>query len=139
LFSIACVAAVLLASACSGDESTDATSQPQEASPTAERERPPGPAADLSEELTGGNGVMLSDGDVSSRLADAGFVQREYVAAGTATSYVAPAGLPADGRFELQEDGSADYRTRVAVRMPASADDFNGTVVVEWLNVSARG
>ena len=29
------------------------------------------------------------------------------------------------------------YKTRIVVRRPADADDFNGTVVVEWLNVTA--
>jgi hypothetical protein len=43
--------------------------------------------------------------------------------------------LPADGFFVLREDASAEYRTRIVVRRPSAAD-FNGTVVVEWLNVS---
>ena len=32
---------------------------------------------------------------------------------------------------------SVPYRTRVIVRRPVSADDFNGTVLVEWQNVTA--
>ena len=31
---------------------------------------------------------------------------------------------------------TADYRTRIVVRRPEKQADFNGTVVVEWLNVS---
>ena len=32
--------------------------------------------------------------------------------------------------------GTAPYRTRIIVRRPADADDFDGTVFVEWLNVT---
>ena len=31
------------------------------------------------------------------------------------------------------------YRTRIVVRMPTNPSRFNGTVVVEWLNVSGGG
>src|SRR5262249_40010641 len=33
-------------------------------------------------------------------------------------------------------DGSHPFKTRLVVRRPASAARFNGTVVVEWTNVS---
>jgi hypothetical protein len=95
-----------------------------------------GPAADVSEELSGGNGIFLASGATGPSLDAAGYVEQEFVAAGVATSYVAPDGLPTDGRFDLQEAGSAEYRTRIVVRRPASPDRFNGTVAVEWLNVS---
>ena len=93
-------------------------------------------AADLSEELTGGSGVFVAAGATGPSLEAAGYVEQEFVAAGVATSYTAPNGLPTDGRFDLKEAGSAEYRTRVVVRRPASPDRFNGTVAVEWLNVS---
>lgn len=100
-----------------------------------EVERPDGPSADLSEELTGGKGVMI--GDLSAlNLQTVGYVQHEFVAQGTAASYRAVGELPTDGRFELETGDGADYRTRVIVRRPEKASDFNGTVVVEWLNVS---
>src|SRR5438105_2771349 len=44
--------------------------------------------------------------------------------------------------YEVAADGvakpiaSADYRTRVVVSYPTDATRFNGTVLVEWLNVS---
>ncbi len=95
-----------------------------------------GPAADVSEELSGGAGLFLAAGSSGPSLAAVDYVEQEFVAAGLATSYAAPDGLPTDGRFALQEAGSAEYRTRIVVRRPASPDRFNGTVVVEWLNVS---
>ena len=103
--------------------------------PASVPDRPEGPAADLSEELTAGGQPFLAD--LSTTDLDAmGYVQHEYVAAGTATSYRANGELPADGTFDLVEGESADYRTRIVVRRPAEASDSNGTVVLEWLNVS---
>ena len=98
--------------------------------------RPAGPAADLSQELTGGHGIALASA-IKVDLAAAGYVEHEYVAAGTATSYRAKGGLTRNGRWTFTDAGTAPYRTRVVVRRPASAADFSGTVVVEWLNVSA--
>jgi hypothetical protein len=124
--------------ACAGDDD-DSASQgsaepgPSTAAPTTV-ERPDGPAADLSEELTGGEGVFVA----SARPAELGdtFVQEEFVAAGRATSYEADGELAGDGRWTFTAGTPADYRTRVLVRRPADAADFSGTVVVEWLNVS---
>jgi hypothetical protein len=65
-----------------------------------------------------------------------GYVQHEYAAAGTATSYKAAGALTHDGRWRFVPDARAPYRTRVVVRAPAKASAFSGTVVVEWLNVS---
>ncbi len=70
-------------------------------------------------------------------LKPVGYVQHEYAAAGTATSYGASGALGRDGRWTLVPNGSAAYRTRVVVRMPAKASAFSGVVVVEWLNVSS--
>ncbi len=97
--------------------------------------RPPGPAAELSTELSGGKGVFMGEGSPPNLQAE-GYVQREYAAAGTATSYKANGALTADGRWTFAPDGGAAYRTRVLVRAPADASKFSGTVVVEWLNVS---
>ncbi|OHV25124.1 hypothetical protein BBK14_22550 [Parafrankia soli] len=96
---------------------------------------PPDIAADLSQELTGGNGPFIGAA-VTVDLAQAGYVEHEYAAAGTASSYRAVGGLPQDGRWTFEPDGSASYRTRVLVRRPAQAAEFSGTVIVEWLNVS---
>jgi hypothetical protein len=98
-------------------------------------ERPPGPAAELAGPLQGGKGLnLVSTGGPD--LAALGWVEEEYTAAGTANSYRALNDLPTDGTFELEADATADYTTRIVVRRPAQAADFNGTVVVEWLNVS---
>jgi hypothetical protein len=65
-----------------------------------------------------------------------GYVQHEFAAAGTATSYKDVGALTSDGRWAFVADTNAAYRTRVVVREPAKPSAFSGTVVVEWLNVS---
>ena len=114
--------------ACSSNNDTG------QSSPTAPH-RPSGPKADLSHELTGGTGVFLGD-PTTVNLKQHGYVQHEYVAAGTATSYQAKGPLTGDGRWSFTPVASAPYRTRVLVRMPTDPGRFSGTVIVEWLNVS---
>jgi hypothetical protein len=126
-------AALLASAACSDDDGGGAAEE--EPTTTSAVERPEGPVADVSQELEGGNGVFV--GSATATPLPEAWVEEERVAAGTATSYRSDGPLPEDGRFELSEGTSADYRTRVVVRRPAEPADFNGTVVVEWLNVSA--
>ncbi|MGI5325971.1 alpha/beta hydrolase domain-containing protein [Actinomadura nitritigenes] len=71
-------------------------------------------------------------------LGSYGYTENEYFISGTAHSY-AKAGLwGPDGRWNVRESGSAAYKTRLLVRRPADPARFNGTVVVEWLNVSGQ-
>ena len=109
------------------------------------RERPAGPAADVSEELSGGNGVFMGQADTfvppdSYRFVPPdGYVDHEYVAAGTATAYGVVGGTAAltdDGKWSFVPSTTAAYRTRVIVLRPADAAEASGTVIVEWLNVS---
>jgi hypothetical protein len=109
------------------------------------RERPAGPAAVVSEELTGGNGIFMGEADSFippdsyAFVPPDGYVDHEYVAAGTATAYGVAAGTAAltdDGQWSFVPSTTAAYRTRVVVRRPADAADASGTVIVEWLNVS---
>jgi hypothetical protein len=52
------------------------------------------------------------------------YTENEYFYGGSATNLATGAGAP--------------YESRMLVRLPADPDDFNGTVVVEWLNVTAQ-
>ncbi|WP_222929953.1 alpha/beta hydrolase domain-containing protein [Gordonia sp. OPL2] len=79
-------------------------------------------------EMTGGAGCSIISATPGPDLAAHGFVENEYAAAGTATHHAQDAGTVVD---------SAVYTTRVLVRRPLADNDFNGTVVVEWLNVSS--
>lgn len=64
-------------------------------------------------------------------------VETEYFVSGRANSYVNVNELQSDGRWQVEVDAEAEYRTRIVVIRPQQQADFNGTVFVEWLNVSA--
>jgi Alpha/beta hydrolase domain len=66
--------------------------------------------------------------DLKSRA----YLEEEYFIQGTANRYTVPAG--ATGSIV---DGGHPYKTRFAVRRPSSPSRFNGTVIVEWNNVTA--
>jgi hypothetical protein len=128
--------ALLGLAACSSGDSSSGSNTSATAAPTTTRPRPSGPAADLSTELTGEDGASIGEATTVD-LKRVGYVQHEYAATGTATSYKVDGALTQDGRWTLVPDASAPYRTRVLVRAPAQAAAFSGTLVVEWLNVSA--
>jgi Alpha/beta hydrolase domain len=60
-----------------------------------------------------------------------GYVEEEFFIQGTANRYNTPAA--ATGSVI---DGDHPYTTRLIVRRPADPRRFNGTVLVEWLNVT---
>ncbi|MFC8520599.1 alpha/beta hydrolase domain-containing protein [Streptomyces sp. NPDC057257] len=70
-------------------------------------------------------------------LSQVGYQQSEYFMAGTADSYQPVNPLTADGRWTVAPASTAPYTTRVVVDRPKDPAKFNGTVVVEWLNVTA--
>jgi hypothetical protein len=65
-------------------------------------------------------------------LADYGYIQEEFFIEGTANRYNTPTG--ATGSII---DGGHPYKTRIVVRRPVSRHHFNGTVLLEWQNVTA--
>ena len=67
--------------------------------------------------------------------ADIGYTATEHVVSGEASAYAAAA-LPKDGRWDATPAGKAGYATRIVVLRPTDASRFNGTVIVEWLNVT---
>lgn len=70
------------------------------------------------------------------RLRDVGYRAEEFFISGTAQSYSAAGELGADGRWLAAPGATADYTTRMVALTPAEPARFNGTVLVEWLNVS---
>src|SRR3954463_15140434 len=58
-------------------------------------------------------------------VADLGYTSDEFFISGTASSYADEGAL-----------GEADYTTRIVVMTPIDVEQYNGTVLVEWLNVS---
>ncbi|MCA4731276.1 hypothetical protein BB735_024270 [Mycobacterium avium subsp. hominissuis] len=69
-------------------------------------------------------------------LATVGYVAEEFFVSATASRYGPTGELGADGCWEVTRCGAADFTTRVVVLTPADPARFNGTVLVEWLNVS---
>ncbi len=69
-------------------------------------------------------------------LATYGYVEQEFFASGTATAFAA-ASYPSNGEWSITPTTSAPYETRILVRRPSDPARFNGTVVVEWMNVTA--
>lgn len=65
-----------------------------------------------------------------------GYEQEEFFFSGTAYSYENTAPLGSDGKWEVSPADTATYKTRMMVYRPIDPADFNGTVIVEWLNVS---
>jgi len=143
------VASVLVAGAvgCSSDdgdtssaEGGRSTTQPSDTTGTPSGdgsgtapERPDGPAATVDRELTEGSPFLAAG--VAADLDAAGYVEHEYQVSGTAVAYEGD--MPDDGAWDLAPTGeTGDYTTRIVVRRPAAAADANGTVLVEWLNVS---
>jgi hypothetical protein len=98
-----------------------------------------GQAAQLEGPVQPGDAAELVGGAAGPALAAAGYVQREYFASGTAYSYQATGPENEAGTWKVAPAAGAPYRTRIVVRTPSNPSRFNGTVVVEWLNVSGGG
>ncbi len=138
-------AVVLLVAGCSGSDdpagADDAT--PDDAGSAeplaATRAGPPSQERAAVPTVTGpitsgaGAAVLLPPG---FDLTTVGYVEQEFFLSGTASSYTSDEELSDDGRWEVRTDRTAPYTTRIVVRRPSDDAAFDGTVVVEWLNVS---
>jgi hypothetical protein len=94
------------------------------------------PTPTLSVPTVQGNGIQTLLADLS-QLGHYGYVQQEFFMAGTARAYTTAGPVGANGQWSIAKASSAPYKTRLIVRRPQNPASFNGTVVVEWLNVSA--
>ncbi|MEZ5707959.1 MAG: alpha/beta hydrolase domain-containing protein [Blastomonas sp.] len=81
-----------------------------------------------------GRGAIF--GTTTDDLSAHGYMEAEYVLSGKAERYD-PVGEPGpDGRWTLAPGEQRPFATRLIVRRPKDAARFNGTLIVEWLNVS---
>ena len=73
--------------------------------------------------------------DVAAR----GYVVEEFIIEGEAVSYAPAPGAThgRDGRWDVVAAEPAPYRTRILVVRPQRPEDFDGTVVCNWQNVTA--
>ena len=81
-------------------------------------------------------GTPLLPGDTAFDLASVGYTRSELFLEGTANAYAPTVPLTSDGKWAVTPVSPQPYKTRVVVNRPIDEGDFNGTVVVEWLNVS---
>lgn len=81
-------------------------------------------------------GVPLMPGHANYEMDEVGYVQTEYFFEGAASAFTAATPLSPDGRWDTTVAETAPFRSRLVVNRPIDAARFNGTVLVEWLNVS---
>lgn len=99
---------------------------------------PPGPGSVRFDALPGSGPTSLLGSLDAPDLAAAGYVEEELRVTASVRPYrSATEALPADGRFDLVAGDPVEAVTRIVVRRPADPSAFQGTVVVEWLNVSS--
>ncbi|MEE4190710.1 MAG: alpha/beta hydrolase domain-containing protein [Halieaceae bacterium] len=70
-------------------------------------------------------------------LAVVGYEAQEYFYEGTASAFTNLSELLPDGAWEAEPGEQAFYRTRLVVHRPVDPARFNGSVIVEWLNVTS--
>lgn len=80
--------------------------------------------------------IIDPESAVPTGLAAHDYVEQEYFASGTAHAFRSTS-APDDGKWTIQPTTTAPYTTRILVRRPADPARFSGTVVVEWMNVTA--
>lgn len=78
--------------------------------------------------------ITLGNGTFDSAIE--GYEIEERFLTGTASRYETATPPSEDGKWSLKPAGTAEYKTRLVIVRPKDAKKFNGTVVVEWLNVS---
>ena len=81
-------------------------------------------------------GSPLIFGHAEFDLGSVGYTQSEFFYEGTADAYGAPTPLTSDGKWTATPSHEAAFKTRMVVNRPSDPRRFNGTVLVEWLNVS---
>ncbi|HEY1574105.1 MAG TPA: alpha/beta hydrolase domain-containing protein [Pseudonocardiaceae bacterium] len=104
--------------------------------PTGNHQAPATAAPTVSGPVTGGtHGFPFTASSVDLRSHD--YAEQEFFFSGTAHGFTSAQPLTSDGRWQVQQAASAPYESRMIVRAPTDPSRFNGTVIVEWLNVSA--
>jgi hypothetical protein len=140
-----------LAVACSSSSSPSASSEmPRDAAVDASHSvdagNPGKPPEDAAADAGTSGKIPVLSGPTSgagkpftSALVDlpaAGYVEEEYFAEGDATAYDWQTPPGEDGQWSIKPTTTAHYKTRFLVRRPTDPARFNGSVFVEWLNVS---
>ncbi len=72
-------------------------------------------------------------------MSSVGYTEKEFILTGSAASYASQENnsLGVDGKWAVEKNDSAAYTTRAIVYRPIDEAEFNGTVIVEWMNVTS--
>jgi len=70
-------------------------------------------------------------------LAEVGYMQQEYFISGSARAFTNMGDLESDGLWTVVPASRETYKTRIVVYRPIDTQAFNGSVAIEWLNVSS--
>jgi Alpha/beta hydrolase domain len=89
--------------------------------------------ARLTGPVAGQPGIIMTGYDIGQ----VGYVLEEFFLDGTATSYETAGPAGADGYWQVTPSAQVPFTTRIVVCRPADPAAFTGTVILEWLNVSA--
>ena len=135
---IAALAVGLLLTTCSSDDGGDEGAAGEDESTTTTavpvEQRGDGVAQPaVSGPVEGGRGEPFLATDV---IDGTGYVEEEFILEGEASAYQPDGPLGGDGQWTLTPGDSAPYRTRILVRYPGDPEAFDGTVFVEWFNVT---
>lgn len=141
------LALLSLLCACSNtSDNTPPAQKPQAANPTVEGPIAGGGAADCCIINFGPLPIDLRTqgyvpgtpfyAGVSFDEAEVGYRETEYFISGTAMSYIATDELQSNGQWSVEGADAAEYVSRIVVLRPMDDAAFNGTVIVEWFNVS---
>ena len=122
------------------DTATPTTTPIDTATPTATPSATPTstsavPNPTIEGPVTGGRNAPFVQ-TTTFALADVGYEQSEFFMSGVARAYTNVGDFASDGVWPAAPAGSAPYKTRIVVYRPIDPQHFNGTVLVEWLNVS---
>jgi Alpha/beta hydrolase domain len=87
----------------------------------------------LTGPVEGPPGIIMAGFD----LGRVGYTLEEFFLESTATSFEPAGPLEADGYWPVSPAAQAPFTTRLVVCRPADPGAYTGTVILEWLNVSA--
>jgi hypothetical protein len=119
----------LLGSSCSSDD--------DEAAPAATSTtvaRAPGVVPSVTVPAAAGKGIQAIATDLP--YGPMGFQREEFFFSGDAVAYEKKGEWAKDGEWDVEETDTAAYLSRMVIIRPKDAADFNGTVYVEWFNVT---
>lgn len=112
---------------------TELTLEVSASQPIPEQTGVPTPAF---EELTGGDGQPQTAAVHDTE--DRGYTEQEYLVSGTSRAEAQEIALLEQGDDPPLPDDVAEYATRALVYIPQDEADFNGDVLVDWMNVTQQ-